>query len=112
MTDRLCSGNDYVRLVGEDSRCAGRLELQHGGEWMSVSHRHSWSLKETHVVCRQLNCGSAVSTRKNDTAELLPTLRFYSDCDGSEGGLLDCGTVKKWLSSSTIEVMCSGEMSR
>ncbi|KAM7009681.1 scavenger receptor cysteine-rich type 1 protein M130-like [Tautogolabrus adspersus] len=98
-----------VRLVNEEMECAGRLELEHQGEWRPVSHRHSWSLKEAAVVCRQLDCGSAVSTCKVDQpAELQLAWRFYSDCDGSERALTDCGTVKKWpSSSSTVEVVCS-----
>uniref|UniRef100_UPI0037E7545E scavenger receptor cysteine-rich type 1 protein M130-like n=1 Tax=Semicossyphus pulcher TaxID=241346 RepID=UPI0037E7545E len=97
-----------VRLVSELSRCAGRLELEHQKEWRPVSFRHSWRLKEEAVVCRQLNCGAAVSTRKVDgAAELLPVWHFYSDCVGSERALMDCGMVKKRLSSSTVEVVCS-----
>ncbi|XP_035515401.1 scavenger receptor cysteine-rich type 1 protein M130-like [Morone saxatilis] len=106
--------NNYVRLVDRNSSCAGRLEVEHQKEWRPVSHRHSWGLKEAAVLCRQLKCGSAVSTRKEDkSTELLHiTWRFYSDCNGSEHALMDCGAVKQWLSSSTVEVVCSGKNSR
>ncbi|XP_059191025.1 scavenger receptor cysteine-rich type 1 protein M130-like [Centropristis striata] len=97
-----------VRLVSGDSHCAGRLEVEHQKEWTPVSFGHSWSLKEAAVVCRQLNCGSIVTTSKVDQlTKPLPMLRFYSDCDGSEQALMDCGTVKKLPSSSTVEVVCS-----
>nr|XP_046256920.1 scavenger receptor cysteine-rich type 1 protein M130-like [Scatophagus argus] len=98
-----------VRLVNEAAHsCVGRVEVEHQKEWRPVSYRRSWSLKEATVLCRQLSCGSAVSTSKLDnSAGLLPVWRFYSDCDGSEQALMDCGTVDKWLTSSTVEVVCS-----
>ncbi|KAG8015000.1 hypothetical protein GBF38_022235, partial [Nibea albiflora] len=100
--------SNYVRLVDGNSRCAGRLEVEHQEEWRPVSYRHSWSLKAAAVLCRQLNCGSAVSASKAETSsEPLPVWRFYSDCDGSERALMDCGNVEKWMSSSTVEVVCS-----
>ncbi|KAM4603886.1 scavenger receptor cysteine-rich type 1 protein M130-like [Polymixia lowei] len=98
-----------VRLVEDGSRCAGGLEVEHRGEWRPVTYRDSWSLKEAAVVCRQLDCGSAVATRRKDgSGEHLPQWRFLSDCDGSESVLMDCGAVKAWPSSSAgIEVVCS-----
>lgn len=112
MTDDFIAEHNDVRLVNGGSRCAGRLEVEYQKEWRPVSSRHSWSLKEAAVLCRQLNCGSALETSKvQNAAELLPVWRFYSACDGSEQALMDCGTVKTWLSSSTVEVVCSGENS-
>lgn len=100
-----------MRLVNGRSRCVGRLEVEYQKEWRPLSSRHSWSLKEAAVLCRQLNCGSALETSKVQNSAELPVWRFYSACDGSERALTDCGTVKKWLSSSTVEVVCSGENS-
>ncbi|XP_062296998.1 scavenger receptor cysteine-rich type 1 protein M130-like isoform X2 [Scomber scombrus] len=97
-----------VRLVDGHSRCAGRLEVEHQEKWRSVSYQHSWSLKEAAVVCRQLGCGAAVSTSKvDDSPEVRSVWRFYSDCEGSERALMECGVVKNWSSSSTIEVACT-----
>ncbi|XP_062297010.1 scavenger receptor cysteine-rich type 1 protein M160-like [Scomber scombrus] len=97
-----------VRLVDGHSRCAGRLEVEHQKKWRSVSYQHSWSLKEAAVVCRQLGCGTAFSTSKVDNSpELLTKWRFQSNCDGSERALMDCGVVKNWPSSSTVEVVCT-----
>lgn len=99
-----------MRLVGGRSRCAGKLEVEYDREWRPVSYRHLWSLREAAVLCRQLNCGSAVHTSTvSSSAELQPVWRFYSSCDGSEQALMDCGTVREWFSPSTIEVVCSGK---
>ncbi|KAM9314762.1 scavenger receptor cysteine-rich type 1 protein M130-like [Pholidichthys leucotaenia] len=91
-----------------DNRCAGRVEVQKNQEWMPLSLRHSWSLKEAAVVCRQLGCGAVVSTKRVDhPGTRQPSWHFYSNCDGSERVLLGCGTVEKWSSASATEVVCS-----
>ncbi|KAM3624006.1 uncharacterized protein V6R79_018048 [Siganus canaliculatus] len=101
--------NKYVRLAGGVSRCEGTVEVEHDQEWKPASYQHSWSLKEASVLCRQLNCGSAFSTTRVDNNLMEPqsSWHFYSDCDGSEQALLDCGMVTEWLSSSTVRVVCS-----
>ncbi len=110
MSDDLIADNSYVRLVNGTSHCTGALELEYQNEWRPVSYQHSWRLKEAAVLCRQLACGSAVSTSKvNISPEALPAFHFYSDCDGSEPALLNCGTVRTRLSSSAVTVVCSGK---
>ncbi|KAJ4918882.1 hypothetical protein JOQ06_026298 [Pogonophryne albipinna] len=59
--------SEPVRLVGGESRCAGDLEVEHQGEWRPVAVDNSpWTLKAAGVVCRELDCGSAVSVGQRE----------------------------------------------
>uniref|UniRef100_A0A672YLG9 SRCR domain-containing protein n=1 Tax=Sphaeramia orbicularis TaxID=375764 RepID=A0A672YLG9_9TELE len=111
----ICS--DHIRLVGPGStRCSGRVEIFHGGTWGTVCD-DGWDLNDAQVVCRQLNCGSAV--RALGSAHFGPgsdpTWLDDVDCSGSESSLTECrhpgfGT-ENCGHDEDAGVICSGEKS-
>nr|XP_023677047.1 antigen WC1.1-like [Paramormyrops kingsleyae] len=93
----VCSNHRSLRLVGEGSDCAGRLEVFHRGSWGTVCHE-SWGLPEAQVVCRQLRCGTALSGQ-------IPVPTYFGPgtgpiwlsklgCGGNESSLWDCPSVE------------------
>ncbi|KAG9259735.1 deleted in malignant brain tumors 1 protein-like, partial [Astyanax mexicanus] len=84
-----CKGPRDVRLVDGGSRCAGTVEIFHSGEWRKVSEDY-WSMNDVSVVCRQLNCGSALAaiTRRSKKKQSGWNVGFY--CRGSESELRKC----------------------
>lgn len=83
--------NRAVRLVGGSSRCAGRVEVLEYGQWGSVCD-DTWDLEDSHVVCRQLNCGWAVQALPglHFTPGRGPIYRDQVNCSGAESYLWDC----------------------
>ncbi|XP_068574073.1 scavenger receptor cysteine-rich type 1 protein M130-like [Cebidichthys violaceus] len=96
--------SEHVRLMGGDSRCAGTLEMKHQGEWRSVDY-YDWTLKTAAVVCRQLDCGSAVSVGEKKGFFLKSMLRINSRCVHSGSALRECLTSDS--SSSILNLTCS-----
>eukprot|EP00064_Thunnus_orientalis_P019627 superscaffoldBa00004989_g19751 len=92
-----------VRLVGGASRCAGTLEVKRA-LWKPV-HYSDWSLKEAAVVCRELDCGSVVSTRSRNEPSDRSVWRINPDCVKSGSALRECASSSS--SSSIVELTCS-----
>ncbi|KAE8285529.1 Scavenger receptor cysteine-rich type 1 protein M130 Soluble CD163 [Larimichthys crocea] len=100
------NSEEPVRLVGGHSRCAGTLELKHLGEWRPVDYYSLWTLKTAAVVCRDLDCGSAVSVEQREESSRRPVWRIRSDCVHSGSALRDCASSSSY-SSSILNLTCS-----
>jgi len=94
------------QLVGGESRCAGELEVKHLGEWRPV-----WSylltLKTAGVVCRELDCGSAVSVGEREESSDRPMWYIRPDCAHSGPDLRECATAIS--SADILTLTCSGK---
>ncbi|XP_037652215.1 scavenger receptor cysteine-rich type 1 protein M160-like [Sebastes umbrosus] len=100
--------SDDVRLVGGDSRCAGTLEVKHRGDWRPVSgYDYGWTLKEAAAVCRELDCGSAVSVEHREESSWRSVWWISSDCVHSGSALRECATSD--YSNSILDLTCSGK---
>uniref|UniRef100_A0A8D1APJ3 CD163 molecule-like 1 n=1 Tax=Sus scrofa TaxID=9823 RepID=A0A8D1APJ3_PIG len=79
-----------LRLKDGRHRCEGRVELKHQGKWGTVNQAY-WGLPGATVVCRQLECGTAVDAPvasyfgRGDGP-----IWLYAFCEGTESTLTDC----------------------
>uniref|UniRef100_A0A3P8TWM8 SRCR domain-containing protein n=1 Tax=Amphiprion percula TaxID=161767 RepID=A0A3P8TWM8_AMPPE len=89
-----------VRLVEGSGRCDGTLELRNWGEWKPVEDPN-WDLRSVSMVCRELDCGSPVSTRRRETGSI--------DTWGFEFRSNASSLIKYKTSSGIIELTCSGK---
>uniref|UniRef100_A0A674J490 Soluble scavenger receptor cysteine-rich domain-containing protein SSC5D n=1 Tax=Terrapene triunguis TaxID=2587831 RepID=A0A674J490_9SAUR len=99
----VCSGNSHLppyagssevaqlRLVNSPSRCAGRVEVLHNQQWGTVCD-DNWDLQDAGVICRQLGCGTALSSPGGARFGQGSDHIWLDDvhCTGTEVALSDC----------------------
>uniref|UniRef100_A0A673HHQ2 SRCR domain-containing protein n=1 Tax=Sinocyclocheilus rhinocerous TaxID=307959 RepID=A0A673HHQ2_9TELE len=112
----LCAGKNKknVRLVGDNSRCAGRVEVFHRGQWGTVCDL-GWDMPDAAVVCRELDCGEPVDAlgAAHFGQGSGPIWMSLVLCTGSESTVKNCGS-SGWSKhdcthNSDSGVICSGK---
>uniref|UniRef100_A0A8D0FZ97 SRCR domain-containing protein n=1 Tax=Strix occidentalis caurina TaxID=311401 RepID=A0A8D0FZ97_STROC len=104
----------FVRLANGGSRCAGRVEVKQHGQWGTVCGNY-WDMNDAAVVCKQLDCGSAVGAPQDGHFGQGSDTIWMDDvgCKGTESALSDCRH-SGWgendcIFSHDAGVMCSGK---
>uniref|UniRef100_A0AAV2K235 SRCR domain-containing protein n=1 Tax=Knipowitschia caucasica TaxID=637954 RepID=A0AAV2K235_KNICA len=103
-----------LRLVGGASRCAGTVELRLRGEWRRVwKNSEVWTEEDSAAVCRDLDCGSAVSGRKRRGFPDSLVWWISPDCmKRRKTKVRDCVYDDTFSHTSGVEVMCSDLLNR
>uniref|UniRef100_A0A669CIE2 SRCR domain-containing protein n=1 Tax=Oreochromis niloticus TaxID=8128 RepID=A0A669CIE2_ORENI len=110
----VCSG---VRLAGSGStRCSGRVEVYHNNSWGTVCD-NGWDLNDAEVVCRELNCGTALEAPRSAHFGEGRFLQIWFNnvtCSGYESSLTECPHSGFGINSCGLGqdagVICSGEI--
>ncbi|POI18663.1 hypothetical protein CIB84_017593, partial [Bambusicola thoracicus] len=80
-----------LRLADGRQLCEGRVEVKLRGRWGTV-YDNEWDMDDAEVVCQQLGCGSAASTRFtwHISQVRTPVMLERVKCKGTEKAIWDC----------------------
>ncbi|XP_072494131.1 antigen WC1.1-like [Notamacropus eugenii] len=87
----LCSESLDLRLVSQEYKCSGWLEIFYNGTWGRVCS-NSMDGNTLSVICRHLSCGAKgyIETLLSPTKSLLPRWIDKINCQGQESFLWHC----------------------
>lgn len=102
------SREEPFRLVNNNSTCKGTVEVHYHGMWVPACG-DSWSMKTSHAVCRQLNCG--VAKWESAPAEKEPLYTFQS-CPAINISCGELGSQEEHclVQLSVSRTCCSGKL--
>ncbi len=95
--------------------CAGRVEVYNDGRWGTVCD-WGWDIADAAVVCRELDCGTAVKATFNAHfgPGSGPVSMAFVNCNGSETALKHCSSENliAWYCNHNEDagVVCSGKL--
>ncbi|XP_078088310.1 scavenger receptor cysteine-rich type 1 protein M130-like [Mustelus asterias] len=109
----ICSGPVPIRLVNGTNMCSGRVEVYRNSIWGTICD-DGWDVKAANVVCKVLNCGTALSATRDAYYEEGNGVIWPHNvsCDGTEYALDQC-SAKPWVENNCTHswdagVICSG----
>lgn len=97
-------------MVNGTSRCNGKVEIYRDGHWKRACNT-DWTKNEEHVLCSEINCGTAALERGNENfGETLAAGGFKTVCTGNETSIGQCTTEEITENCMDASVSCTSKL--